>query len=166
MENGTVSRNNSTDAWPSPAAAAFSNTGVSQNDDFFSGNSNQAGSNRPEVDAFGLPATGTAQRGSGDFGGDDFGFSGTAPNNDFGDNIFGTMNNDSSSNTSNAMKGEDLFGVSSMTHNGDNTNGSGMDMFFDGPISSGSSNSHPAKPMPRNDVNNGSGGSNNPFLDF
>ncbi len=166
VENGTVSRNNSTDAWPSPAAAAFSNTEVSQNDDFFSGNSNEAGSNRPEVDAFGLPATGTAQRGSGDFGGDDFGFSGTAPNNDFGDNIFGTMNNDSSSNTSNAMKGEDLFGVSSMTHNGDNTNGSGMDMFFDGPISSGSSNSHPAKPMPRNDVNNGSGGSNNPFLDF
>ena len=86
------------------------------------------------------------------------------PNNNFGDNIFDTMNNNSSSTTSNAMQGEDLFGVSSMTHNGDNTNGSGMDMFFDGPISSGSSNSHPAKPVPRNDVNNGSGGSNNLFL--
>ena len=153
-----------------PAAAAFSTTGVSHHTDVFSGNSNQTGSNMPEVDAFGLPATGTGQRGSGDFGGDDFGFSGT-PNNNFGDNVFGTMNNDSSSTTSNAMQGkrydgDDLFGVSSMPHNGDKTNGSGMDMLFGGPISTGSSNSHPAKPMPRNDANNGSGGSNNPFLDF
>eukprot|EP00944_MAST-04C_sp_MAST-4C-sp1_P010566 g10566.t1 len=168
--NDSVSRNNSTDAWPSPAAAAFSTTGVSHHTDVFSGNSNQTGSNMPEVDAFGLPATGTGQRGSGDFGGDDFGFSGT-PNNNFGDNVFGTMNNDSSSTTSNAMQGkrydgDDLFGVSSMPHNGDKTNGSGMDMLFGGPISTGSSNSHPAKPMPRNDANNGSGGSNNPFLDF
>ena len=166
----SVSRNNSTDAWPSPAAAAISNTGISQDDDFFSGNSNQGGSNGPKVDAFGLPTNGIAQQGYGDFGGDDFGFSGT-PGNDFDDNTFSNMNNGPSSTMSNSMQvqnndNDDLFGVSSMPSNEETTQDAGMDMFFDGSTSTGSSDSYPAKPMPRNNANHGSGGGNNPFLDF
>ena len=157
----TAKRANSTDAWPSPAAATFGHFEVNQEDNFFGSNNNDNNNNKTEMNAFG----------------DDFGFSGM-PNNQKNNtrvstDAFGEIGNNVNSNS------QDIFGIAPSQNQNNFNNNSGMDPFFNVNNNNNMHNNNggnntslpPSKPAPRkpsahnNNTGNGSGGSN-PFLDF
>jgi hypothetical protein len=181
---GITHRNNSTDAWPSPAAASSGNFVVTH-EDSFAGNSNND-HNKPQIDGFGTVSINNQNKSiSNNFDDDDFGFS-SIPNQSMNSsNAFFGEANDSNTNASsnnNSGMNDDVFGIMNPnnTHSNDKSNvdifgmqsiqnqnnSDGMDDFFESnSINTNSNFAPPNRPAPRKQQNSGTGGSN-PFLDF
>ena len=134
---GILHRNNSTDAWPSPAAASSGNFVVTQ-EDIFVGNSNNS-HDKTQIDGFGAVSINTQNKSTcNDFDDDDFGFSSIPNHSMTPSNAFFGEANDNDANTSSNNNGglnDDAFGTISPNNTqifGMQNNSDGMDDFFDG----------------------------------